>query len=602
MSSEPVGPPRVVMLVANPFTHDTRVEKEARTLAESGYDVHVICFLRTGLAAEEQRHGMTVHRFPVGLRPWLGLALLAFLSAGRLALLHRLAEPIPARRGGGLAVRLGAVIRACAVAMLVIAFAARLAIGALAWPVRPARRALARRATPFLAIVRRRGWRVAARVGRHVRRVGGRIRLAIAAARVRWQVAKSRVRARASSNRRWRAARRRAVLARAALRRRWRPTRRRLILARAGLRRRWRALRRRAILARAARRRRRNLRIASANGGSGPARARRRLKLHGRILSANLDFARLALSLDPDVVHAHDLNTLAAGVIVKELSGARLVYDSHELFLERNIGQSSRALDRCVWGPVERHAIGRCDHVISVSEGICRLLERRYGLERVELVRNVQRYEPPPADRARLLHDAFALDRRTRIGIYAGGIVRHRGLETMIDSAAHLERTVFVIMGYAHDQSYLDSLEERARAAGVLGSRVFFHPAVPTDEVVGYVAAADIGMVPTENACLSYYHEASNKIFHCMMAGVPLAMSDHPEKRLLVERHGVGIVFDETRPPADIALVVERFLGDRDRYRAAQEACVEAARVLNWEHEEQTLRRIYARSSNSEVG
>lgn len=52
----------VVMLVRNPFTHDSRVEKEARTLLAAGYDVTVICEARPGLAEREVREGVRIVR------------------------------------------------------------------------------------------------------------------------------------------------------------------------------------------------------------------------------------------------------------------------------------------------------------------------------------------------------------------------------------------------------------------------------------------------------------------------------------------------------------------------------------------------------------
>ena len=91
-----------------------------------------------------------------------------------------------------------------------------------------------------------------------------------------------------------------------------------------------------------------------------------------------------------------------------------------------------------------------------------------------------------------------------------------------------------------------------------------------------------------------YEFEASNKIFHSVMARVPVAMSDHIEKRLLNERHGIGVLFDET-DPGDIARTVEAFLEDRAAYDAAVEACTRAAELLNWEHEERTLLSMFER-------
>ena len=58
MPTSPLAPPDpllAAMLVRNAFTHDTRVEKEARTLIESGWKVTVVADAQAGLAEEETR-------------------------------------------------------------------------------------------------------------------------------------------------------------------------------------------------------------------------------------------------------------------------------------------------------------------------------------------------------------------------------------------------------------------------------------------------------------------------------------------------------------------------------------------------------------------
>jgi glycosyltransferase involved in cell wall biosynthesis len=52
----------VAMLVRNPFTHDTRVEKEARTLAQAGYRVTVVADAGPGLPDRQTRDGVSVRR------------------------------------------------------------------------------------------------------------------------------------------------------------------------------------------------------------------------------------------------------------------------------------------------------------------------------------------------------------------------------------------------------------------------------------------------------------------------------------------------------------------------------------------------------------
>lgn len=311
-----------------------------------------------------------------------------------------------------------------------------------------------------------------------------------------------------------------------------------------------------------------------------------------KILLLNRSFAAQAIALKPDVVHCHDLNTLAAGVVVKRLIGVPLVYDSHELFVERNIGTTSRWKDRALWGRIEKFCIGQCDAVLSVAQSICNHLQRQYRIAPPHLVRNVQPYEPA-RPRSTLLADELGIPANRAIVIYAGAVTTNRGLEAMIDSAPMLQGSVYVIMGHANNPEFLQSLKRRAKALGQLNRTVYFRDAVPMDRVIEYLASAHAGIVPTQNACLSYYYESSNKIFHCIMAGIPLAMSDHPEKRMIVEEHGVGVLFDETNPAA-IADAVNRLLDDDIAYQSMRRNCLRAARSLNWEHEEHRLRSIYA--------
>jgi glycosyltransferase involved in cell wall biosynthesis len=86
---------RVGMLVLNPFTHDTRVEKEAASLISAGYGVTVVAEAAPGLALRERRDGIDVVRVQRSRSRLPGLRLLAYarqmereLVAQRPDLLH----------------------------------------------------------------------------------------------------------------------------------------------------------------------------------------------------------------------------------------------------------------------------------------------------------------------------------------------------------------------------------------------------------------------------------------------------------------------------------------------------------------------------------
>ena len=278
--------------------------------------------------------------------------------------------------------------------------------------------------------------------------------------------------------------------------------------------------------------------------------------------------------------------------MIKQKLNIPLVYDSHELYLERNIGTRSRWWDKKQWAPIEKICIKHCDVVITVSQGIVDHLNKQYDRNDVALVRNVQPYHKPPKKNG-LLRSELKIPKDKKIGLYIGAITFNRGVEELIQAATCLEQAAIVIMGPAINPDYVSGLKRKAKTLGVLNKTVFFRGPVESDEVLTYVASADIGVVPTQACCLSYEFESSNKIFHCVMAGVPLAMSNHIEKRILQETYGIGVLFEETNPK-DIAKVIDDFVIDKTQMENCANNCLAAAKELCWENEENKLLDAFA--------
>jgi glycosyltransferase involved in cell wall biosynthesis len=288
---------------------------------------------------------------------------------------------------------------------------------------------------------------------------------------------------------------------------------------------------------------------------------------------------RRVVQLGPAIVHAHDVDTLIPGYMAAKLCGARLVYDSHELWAVRTHNVIRSPWLRNLVTTVEGHLARRADLVITVSQTIADYLAEAYDMPKPLVLMNTHAYQAPqPSD---LLHREFDLPRERHILIYAGLMKPGRGLETLIEAAADLENAVVILMGENRMERQLRALI----AAHKVEDRVILREPVPPEDVHRYVSAADIGVMPTQNVDLSYYYAAGNKLFHYLMAGIPAAVSDHPEKRNIVETYDVGIVFDESDPRA-IAQAINALLSDREAYQAmCARACEVSKTALNWDVE-----------------
>jgi glycosyltransferase involved in cell wall biosynthesis len=58
---------QILMVLANEFPPDVRVENEALTLAEAGHEVHLACYTRKNAPEKEIFKGIIIHRIPISL-------------------------------------------------------------------------------------------------------------------------------------------------------------------------------------------------------------------------------------------------------------------------------------------------------------------------------------------------------------------------------------------------------------------------------------------------------------------------------------------------------------------------------------------------------
>jgi glycosyltransferase involved in cell wall biosynthesis len=84
-----------------------------------------------------------------------------------------------------------------------------------------------------------------------------------------------------------------------------------------------------------------------------------------------------------------------------------------------------------------------------------------------------------------------------------------------------------------------------------------------------------------------------NKLFECIMAGLPVLASPLPAVADVITGYGVGRIVQSLEPAA-IAEAITSVLADRDALERMHRRALDAARdEFNWEHESQTLIALY---------
>ncbi len=294
------------------------------------------------------------------------------------------------------------------------------------------------------------------------------------------------------------------------------------------------------------------------------SRTRRRATdfLRNALFDFKLLFA--ALPVKADVIHANDLDTLLPAWTAAVAGRARLVYDSHELWLGstrylRETGFLGRLRDRLV----ERLLIRRADAVIAVTRGRIGAMRQMYPGIDIHLVENC----PDPVQElpvSNFLADLTGGTSNPPIVLYQGAIAYERGLERLIEACGLLSPGSVRVVMIGPDMTS-GVLPGRARRDDVNGVLTIL-PAVPSEKLSMVTVSADIGLILFQNTCPNHYYSLPNKLYEYMMAGLPIIASDLPEMSELLTREGCGILVDP-EDPSDIAGRILSLAADPDRRR-----------------------------------
>ncbi len=285
------------------------------------------------------------------------------------------------------------------------------------------------------------------------------------------------------------------------------------------------------------------------------------------------------LDVQPDLVHAMGFLALPVAERLARRTGARLVYDARDLYVEsNNIARLPRPL-RATFALQEGRRARAADAVMTVNESCADYLERRYRIKRPVVVLNGQLPWTPPVPPPNRIRERLGLRPERRIVLYHGGFMRDRGLLELVEAVAstNMADIDLVFMGSGPEEKRLREV------VGVLSARDRIHilPPVPPAELLDWVASAEVGAMVSQPRTLNEQLSTPNKLFECLTAGTPVVSSDFGERRRIILEGPdgpLGRVCDPT-DRRSIAAAIRAILDlDRGETEALRERCRRAGR------------------------
>jgi glycogen synthase len=265
-----------------------------------------------------------------------------------------------------------------------------------------------------------------------------------------------------------------------------------------------------------------------------------------------------------DVIHANDLETLPAAIWLARRSGARLVYDAHEIYSSQE--PNPPRLQRAGLLALERLLGRRADSVVTVSAPIAAELKARLGLRRTPFVvlncpALTEAPEPAPTGT------------QLRV-IYQGAMGPGRDVADIFAAADVAPNVHFSVRLVGAD---LSALRAHALSRG-LGNRVEILDPVDSSALVSALAGFDVGIIINRPVTLNDELVLPNKLFEYLMAGLAVVTPRLPSLAALIDEESVGAMY-EPSDPLSLGAVLEELATNPNEImmmkRRARRAAVE---------------------------
>lgn len=284
-----------------------------------------------------------------------------------------------------------------------------------------------------------------------------------------------------------------------------------------------------------------------------------------------------ARKVRPDIVHAHDLDTLPVGLLISRLRGIPLVYDAHERYAKMIAMDVPAAVSRVV-EKFEQLLLPRPDLVITINEAMAAELEK-HTRDKVLVIMNV--IELPSRSKVRK-HD----EHEVIVLFNPVTFEPMRYLEESMAAMSSIDRCVYRLAGSGR---LLGAVERAAREH----DNIEFLGHLPFTRLMEEYEKVDVVLILADPANENYRTGTANKMGEGMAFGLPLLASKGTLSADVVERESCGLTFDWSEESFREA--IDRLRDPAVRAEMGRKGREAAEREYNWGTMRDRLQRTYSR-------
>ncbi|UCH88110.1 MAG: glycosyltransferase family 4 protein [Thermoplasmata archaeon] len=295
----------------------------------------------------------------------------------------------------------------------------------------------------------------------------------------------------------------------------------------------------------------------------------------------------------PDVLHAHDADTLLESSFAHKSLKMPFIYDSHEDYPAMVVQRYPMLAMGTKF--LEKWLVGNVDHVIAATGGIGKKFQ---GMDKpTTVVYNSRREEDfvkITAKERRKLRASLGFGPGDFVVGYAGVLGKTHNTDLMIQIVSRMDpksSNIKLLFIGGPDVQY-----ERTRKMVQdmnMGKRVSVLPMMSFNDIMKYYQTMDAGTIiyePSPNLIVA----APNKLFEFMGFGIPMIAQDYPEMRNILVEHGEASILVDPSNMKAVKAAMETLAGDPELCKQYSKKLKDLMRTrYNWSLQRRKLYQVY---------
>jgi len=289
-----------------------------------------------------------------------------------------------------------------------------------------------------------------------------------------------------------------------------------------------------------------------------------------------------------EIVHCHDLDTLAAGVALKRRTVCRLIYDAHEhypalmaLYLPSSLG---RLLT--LW---ERILVGQVDQIITASMVLAEEYEHKYSIP-VTAIGNAPsqaEFRNLISENTTRIRENLGMSTHQLAVFYIGGFTNNRALDPLFAAMPGIIDWQLRLWG--------DGPRRQAVETAVAGlENAHYHGWADSAALPGLFSAADVIYYCLRSETSGAKYNAPNTLTYAMATARPILANRVGDLGRIVAETQCGILLDDVTLEA-IRQALHRLEDPATRQQLGENGRLAAESRYNWETISRRLIDVYAR-------